>query len=145
MLPAAISETGGGVAETIQDFSDAERQRVASLLEHRYGRPVAIELADSELQLEPEAPLTTCPTLYWAERGAHFVVCKLARDHFRCKFFYTDAEQFGTGRSEYDDLGACVLALLRVQSDHERERAKVFPGATAEDLDKDDYMGPSII
>ena len=129
----------------IPDFSDAEQQLVASLLEQRYSRTVAIELADSELQLETEAPLTSCPTLYWAERGAHFVLCKVARDRYRCQFFYTDAEQFGTGRTEYDELGECVLALLRVQSDHERERAKVFPGATAEDLGRDDYMGPSIL
>lgn len=133
------------MTDRIPDFSDAERQHVTSLLEQRYGRTVAMELADSELQLERGAPLTSCPTLYWAERGAHFVVCKVAMDRYRCQFFYSDAEQFGTGRNEYDDLEECVLALLRVQSDHERERAKVFPGATAEDLGKDDTMGPSII
>jgi len=133
------------VIDRIPDFSDAQRQLVASLLEQRYGRAVAMELADSELQLEPNAPLTSCPTLYWAERGAHFVVCKVAGDRYRCQFFYTDAEQFGTGRIEYGDLGECVLALLRVQSDHERQRAKAFPGATAEDLGKDDTMGPSTL
>jgi len=137
--------TGAEVTDTIPDFSDDERQRVASLLEQRYGRTVGVELADSELQLEPDAALTSCPTLYWAERGAHFVVCKVASDRFRCQFFYSDAEQFGTGRKEYDDLGECVLALLRVQSDHERVRSKAFPGATAEDLGKDDTMGPTII
>jgi hypothetical protein len=133
------------VTDTIPDFSDEERQHVASLLEQRYGRTVGMELADGELQLGPEAPLISCPTLYWVERGAHFVVCKVASDRYRCQFFYSDAEQFGTGRNEYDDLGECVLALLRVQSDHERMRAKAFPGATADDLGKDDYMGPSII
>jgi hypothetical protein len=133
------------VTDRIPDFSDAERQRVASLLEQRYGRTVATELADSELQLEPEAALTSCPTLYWVERGAHFVVCRVASDRYRCQFFYSDAEQFGTGRKEYDDLGECVLALLRVQSDHERVRSKAFPGAGAEDLGKDDTMGPSIV
>ena len=133
------------MTDSIPDFSDAERQHVTGLLEQRYGRTVAMELADSELQLEPEAPLTSCPTLYWAERGAHFIVCKVAGDRYRCQFFYTDAEQFGTGRKEYTGLGECVLALLRVQSDHERVRAKVFPGATAGELDKDEYMGPSII
>ena len=133
------------MTDRIPDFSDAERQLVASLLEQRYGRTVTMELADSELQLEPGAPLTSCPTLYWVERGAHFVVCRVGHDRYRCQFFYTDAEQFGTGRIEYDNLGECVLALLRVQSDHERERAKAFSGATAEDLCKDDTMGPSIL
>jgi hypothetical protein len=133
------------VTDKIPDFSDVERQHAASLLEQRYGRTVAMELADSELQLESGAPLTWCPTLYWAERGAHFVVCKVAGDRYRCQFFYSGAEQFGTNRNEYDDLGECVLALLRVQSDHERARARAFPGATAEDLDKEDTTGPSII
>ena len=133
------------MTDGIPDFSDAERRRVTSLLEQRYGRTVAMELADSELRLEPEAALTSCPTLYWAERGAHFVVCRVASDRYRCQFFYSDAEQFGTGRKEYDDLGECVLALLRVQSDHERVRSKAFPGTGAEDLGKDDTMGPSII
>jgi hypothetical protein len=133
------------VTDRIPDFSDAERQRVTSLLEQRYGRTVGMELADSELQLESEAPLTSCPTLYWAERGAHFVVCKVGGDRYRCQFFYSDAEQFGTGRKEYNDLGDCVLALLRIQADHERARAKAFPGATADDLDKEDTTGPSII
>ena len=133
------------MTDGIPDFSDAERQRAAGLLEKRYGRTVTIELADSELLLEPGAPLTSCPTLYWAERGAHFVVCKVAGDRYCGRFFYTDAEQFGTGRKEYNDLGECVLSLLRVQSDHERERAKAFSGATAEDLGKDDTLGPSIL
>lgn len=131
------------MTETIPDFLEAEMRRVAGLLEQRYGRAVPLELADSELQLGPDAPLATCPTLYWAERGAHFVVCKLGTDRFRCQFYYTDAEHYGTGRNEYDDLGECMLALLRVQADHERRRAQPFPGAA--DPGKDDYMGPSII
>lgn len=133
------------MADRIPDFSDAERQRVTSLLERRYGHTVTTELADSELQFEPQAPLASCPTLYWTARGAHFVVCKVAADRYRCQFFYSDAEQFGTGRNEYDELGECVLALLRVQSDHERERARAFSGESAQDPGTDEYLGPSIL
>jgi hypothetical protein len=40
-----------------------------------------MQLADSNLQLdELSDDLTVCPTIYWAERGAHFVVCKVAPD-----------------------------------------------------------------
>lgn len=129
----------------IQDFSDAQREQVSSLLRERYGKTTALELADSELQLEAGAALSSCPTLYWSERGAHFVVCKVAEDRYRCQFYYSDAEQYGTGRLEYGDLGECVLTLLRVQSDHERERAKVLPGVPAADAADDEYRGPSII
>jgi len=130
----------------IPDFTEPEQQLVAKLLLARYGKPVAIEFADSELQLEPaQDELTTCPTLYWTERGAQFVVCKVARGRYRSQFFYSDNEQFGTGRPEYDDLESCVLILLQVQSDHERLRARAFSGATAADLDDAEYNGPAII
>ena len=131
----------------IPDFDADEQRTVAAVLHRRYGKSVVLELADSELQLDPaSATLTACPTLYWNERGAHFVVCKVAPRAFRCQFFYSDSEQFGTGgRTEYDDLEDCVLALLRVQSDHERQRANAFSGATAADLGDNEYHGPEII
>jgi hypothetical protein len=78
---------------------------VSTLLFKRYGKLVPLQLADSELQLgdNPEE-LTSCPTLYWNERGAHFVACKVAPDRYRCQFFYSETEQYGTGRDEYDNL-----------------------------------------
>jgi hypothetical protein len=124
----------------IPDFNDAERARVAALLAHRYGKQVMLELAESELQLDPDSDvLTVCPTLYWHERGAHFVVCRVAKDRYRCQFFYNEVEQYGTGITDYQDLEACVLMLLRIQSDHERDRAQ----ATAPE--RSDYQGPEII
>jgi hypothetical protein len=127
----------------IPDFSDAQREQVSALLRQRYGKAVALELADSELQLATGEALTSCPTLYWSERGAHFVVCRVAEDRYRCQFYYSDAEQYGTGRPEYDDLGECVLTLLRVQSDH--ERSKALPGVAAAGAGDDEYRGPVII
>lgn len=130
----------------IPDFSEAELKQVTALLDQRYGRTVSLELADSELQLGADAALSSCPTLYWSERGAHFVVCRVAPDRYRCQFYYSDAEQYGTGRPEYDDLRECVLTLLRVQSDH--ERAKALSGISAvgaADAGDDEYKGPVII
>ena len=126
----------------VPDFTDAQRELVAALVARRYGKPVAIELALAELLLEPaHAEPTDCPTLYWTERGAHFVVCKVGEARFRCQFFYTDADHYGTGRDEYDDLEDCTLTLLRVQADHEKLSAGVSSGATAAEL-ADDYVGP---
>lgn len=130
----------------ITDFTEAEQKRVSTILFERYGKLVSMQLADSELQLGiDQADLSLCPTIYWNERGAHFVVCKAGESRYRCQFFYSDAEHYGTGREKYDDLGTCVLTLLQVQSDHERQLANVSSGATAATLNGDDYHGPLVV
>lgn len=128
---------------TVPEFTDGEQELVARLLLRRYGKPVSIELAEAELALDAgRAETTACPTLYWSERGAHFVVCKVAAGRYRCQFFYTDADQYGTGRGEYDDLERCTLDVLRVQADHEKQSAGISSGATAAELSGDEYLGP---
>ncbi|MDO8464547.1 MAG: hypothetical protein Q7S46_04735 [Gallionella sp.] len=130
----------------ITDFTEAEYKRVSAILMERYGKLVQIQLADSELQLGINpAELSLCPTFYWSERGAHFVVCKVGGNRYRCQFFYSEAEQYGTGRDEYDNLDNAVLTLLQVQSDHERQLANVSSGATAATLKGDDYHGPLVV
>jgi len=97
----------------------------------RYGKLVPMQLADSELQLDASSEdLTLCQTIFWSERGAQFVVCKVAADRYRCQFFYSETEQYGTGHDEYNSLGDCVVTLLQVQSDHERQLANISTGAT---------------
>lgn len=135
---------------TVSNFTEPECQLVAELLQQRYNKPVSPEPADSELKLDPASDeLTTCPTLYWNERGTHFVVFKVAPGRYRCQFFYTDADHYGTGHEEYTDLRRCVLTLLRVQADHESQSAGISSGATAADLATgpadDDYHGPLMV
>ena len=130
----------------IPDFTEAEPKGVSTLLLERYGKLVPVQLADSELQLGTNpTDLSLCPTIYWNERGAHFVLCKVGESRYRCLFFYSDAEQYGTGREEYDNLDTCVLTLLQVQSDHERQLANISSGATAATLKDDDYDGPLVV
>jgi hypothetical protein len=134
----------------IPNFTETEYQLVAGLLEQRYSLPVLPDLADSELRLDSDSDkLTLCPALYWNQRGAHFVVSKTAPQHFRCQFFYSDADHYGTGHDEYTDLRRCVQTLLRVQADHESQRAGISSGATAADLGigsaDDDYHGPLMV
>lgn len=106
----------------VPDFDANERSLVAELLHERYGHAVPTEDADAELALDPPSPLLTpCPTLYWRERGAHFVVSKLGIGSFRCEFFYEGGRHFGTGIERFNDLRRCVLTLLQVQADHERD------------------------
>jgi hypothetical protein len=73
------------------------------------------------------------PVRRCTERGAQFVVCKVGVGRYRCQFFYSDADHYGTGRDEYDDLRPRVRTLLQVQADHEK-LAGVASGATAADL-----------
>jgi len=131
--------------QTIPDFTDTEQKLVSTSLFERYGKLVPLQLADSELQLDASSEeLALCPTIYWVERGAQFVVCKVAADRYRCQFFYSETEQYGTGHDEYNSLGDCVVTLLQVQSDHERQLADISSRATLGNP-HDDYHGPLVI
>ncbi len=122
------AEHPGAVAEriimsTIPDFTESELDVIREALQERYGIPPEIEHAESEIRLDTEdRELTNCPTVYWQARGCHFVICKTAPGRFRNQFFYSVREQYGTGITEYTDLGECVLTLLRLQADHESQR-----------------------
>ena len=131
----------------ITDFSEAQQEYVGKLLTQRYSKQVELQLADSELQLDLlYEELTVCPTLYWSERGAQFVVYKIGDERYRCQFFYSATEQFGTGHDEYDDIEKCVVTLLQVQSDHERQLATLSSAATTiASIEGDEYHGPIVI
>ena len=131
--------------DRIADFSEAEFDHTEQLIVQRYGQAVELQRVDSELRLDPASEAVTwCPTLYWQARGAHFVVFKVAQGRYRNQFFYTDADQYGTARDDYDDLAHCVLTLLRVQADHERESARASSQANAAKPDED-YDGPAML
>lgn len=121
----------------IRDFNDTERWVVATALKERYGETVAIELADAEIRLDPQAPdVTVCPTLYWQQRGVEFVIFKIRDRRYRSQFFYSMLEQFGTGL-DFDDLAECVTTTLKLQADHEKNRAGVTSGKTGADLNQE--------
>lgn len=129
---------------SIPDFTEAEQQLISQILLERYSRLVPWQLAEAELQLDPGSEeLTVCPTLYWSGRGAEFIVCKLGESRFRSQFFYSEIEQFGTGREIYDDFSDCVVTLLQVQADHERSRSGGLAGSAK--TDEDEYLGPMLI
>ncbi|MBE0614727.1 MAG: hypothetical protein IH604_13745 [Burkholderiales bacterium] len=120
---------------TIPDFNSAERWVIESALKERYGHIVTIELADSELKIDPDAPvITVCPTVFWSERGCNFLIFKTGEDRYRSQFFYGDDEQYGTGRDEYEDLAECVGLLLQLQADHEKQRQGVQTGMTGDQI-----------
>ena len=120
----------------INDFTDADRWVVETALKERYGKIVRAEPADSEIKLDPTTPeVAVCPTLYWEQNGVEFVIFKIGERRFRSQFFYSALEQFGTGR-DFEDLAECVTTTLRLQADHEKDRAGATSGKTAADLNK---------
>lgn len=134
----------------IAEFTARERTLVSQTLTERFGKPVPTQTIQAEIQLNLlEDELTQCPSMTWQEGLCHFVVFKSGDSRFRCQFYYTDAEQFGTGETEYDNLGDCVLNLLQVQAKHEAERVRLLRGLNAVDFSKandgEEYHAPLIV
>jgi len=118
----------------ISDFTDADRWVVETALKERYGKIVKPEPADSEIKLDPaSSEVTVCPTLYWEQNDVEFVIFKIGAARYRSQFFYSVLEQYGTGR-DFDDLAECVVTTLRLQADHEKDRAGATSGKTGADL-----------
>ena len=69
---------------------------------------------------------------------------------FRCQFFYSPSEIFGTGRDVYDNLSDCVTTLLKLQADHHGTRAAALPDGPAKETstggaDDENYLPPIVI
>lgn len=127
----------------IPDFSDADTKLARHTLQERYGHDVPIEVADAEIELVPgSGEMTLSPIIYWEERGAHFVVFKIGESRYRAQFYYSEAQQYGTGREFFDNLGDCMITVLQVQSDHERQMQGIR-STPAKNFDG--YDGPLVI
>ncbi|VAX13279.1 hypothetical protein MNBD_GAMMA24-1130 [hydrothermal vent metagenome] len=108
---------------SIADFTDTENKLVQDSLHERYGKDVETNLVDVELRIYPDDhELTECPAHYWEQDGCHFILAKTGDSEYFSQFFYGNREQFGTGRDRYDDLFNCIITLLQVQADHDRDR-----------------------
>ena len=132
----------------IPDFTDNEFQLVNQILFERYNRLISVQAAEVELLLaHADKEPSPCPALYWSGLGAEFIVAKVGDQRFRCQFFYSENEIFGTGRDVYDNLGDCVTNLLQLQADHHATRAAALPEAAQKQASTpdEDYHGPVII
>ena len=110
--------------DSIPKFTPADIEMIRQLVYQRYRETIEIQPADSELMLNPkhEQPVD-CPTLFWYAHGANFAVIRSGLDRFRCQFFYTPHDQYGTGREKYDALEQCVTTLLQLPAGHERNHS----------------------
>jgi len=109
---------------TIQDFSDAEQWTVTTTLKERWpNQELDMQLADVEIKMFPhERELTTCPALFWQVSETSFIIIKVGERTYRTQFYYKGFQQYGTGKSEFDDIADCITTLLQVHADKETDR-----------------------
>lgn len=108
---------------TIKDFSDAEQWAVNTTLNERWpNKNLELQLADVEIKMFPhERELTTCPALFWQVGETSFIIIKAGERTYRSQFYYKGFQQYGTGKSEFDDIADCITTLLQVHADKEKD------------------------
>jgi hypothetical protein len=105
----------------VPDFTDAEQWAVETTLKERWpGQPHEIQLADVEIKMYPQdRQLTVCPAIFWEHDKTSFVIVKVAEKTYRSQFYYRGFQQYGTGKTDYDDITDCVVTMLQVHADKE--------------------------
>lgn len=106
--------------ETIPAFYESELWVIKNTLKERYNQEIEIDTGEGEIRLHSDhRELTLCPVVVWKVDKVTFVIIKSGLERYRCQFFYRVHQQFGTGIEEYDNIGDCVVSLLRAQADYE--------------------------
>ena len=109
---------------SIPGFSESDLSLAHAFLKERFGRDIEVQEVETEVRLSPgDRELALCPALYWKEDGCAFVLSKTGPAAYRAMFFYSVKDRFGTGQEEYDNLGDCLITLLKVQEDAHARRA----------------------
>jgi len=109
----------------ISDFGNSEQWVIKTTLRERYGEDRELQFADAEIRLSPHhRELTMCPVAVWEDNSSHFVVIKTGDQRYRAQFFFRGYQQYGTGVDEYDNLGDCVIGILRAEADKSLELAE---------------------
>jgi hypothetical protein len=108
---------------TIKDFTDAEQWTVNTTLNERWpNQELDIQLADVEIKMfQHDRELTVCPAVFWQVDETSFIIIKVGERTYRSQFYYKGFQQYGTGKSEFDDLADCTTTLLQVHADKEKE------------------------
>ena len=105
-------------------FSASDLSLTRACLKERFAKDIEIQIVETEVRLSPgDRDLVLCPALYWKEDGCAFVVSKTGQAAYQAMFFYSVKDRFGTGKEDYDNLGDCVITLLKVQEDAHAKRA----------------------
>ncbi len=115
---------------TVSDFTDEEMNAIRSAVENRWkGALVELHPADVGTRLSAYSnELTECPAIFWTQGACHFILVKTGENRYRCQFFYTPHDQYGTGINEYHDISEAVTSLLRIQADQDGIERGNLPG-----------------
>ncbi len=107
----------------IKDITDTEQWAISSTLKERWpGQDIELQPADVEIKMFPhDRELTTCPALFWQVGETSFIIIKTGERAYRSQFYYKGFQQYGTGKSEFDDIADCVTTLLQVHADKEAD------------------------
>ena len=116
--------------EAIPDITSHEIWLIQSTLNERYGKgKVEAQTVDVELRLSPaDKELTPCPAVYWEEGKCRFIIAKTMENNrtgdrlYYSQFFYSMRHNYGTDHHEYKDLGDCVVNLLKLQEDFNKQQ-----------------------
>ena len=111
----------------LPEFSDADIKLVQATLKERFGAEVVanteIKEAETEIRLSPgDRELTVCPALFWIVGDCAFVLSRTGPAEYRAMFYYSVKDRFATGKETYDNLGDCVISLLKVQEEEDAKR-----------------------
>lgn len=111
----------------IPAFSVSDIKLVQATLRERFGAEVAdhteIKEAETEIRRSPgDRELTVCPALFWVVGECAFVLSRTGQAEYRAMFYYSVKDRFGTGKESYDNLGDCLITLLKVQEEEEARR-----------------------
>ena len=106
---------------SVPDFTEAEQWAVENTLKERWPKQeLDIQLADVEIKMYPhDRELTVCPAIFWSVGTTSFVIIKVAEKTYRSQFYYRGFQQYGTGKTDYDDITDCVVTMLQVHADKE--------------------------
>ncbi len=124
------------MTQSITDFSDEQVNAVRALVNNRYGEKIELHLGDSEVQIDPEKDeFVAFPVIFWNAHDCNFLIIKTGEDQYRAQYFYTPHDQVNTRQAFFTVIEDCASAVLREQSDCERESEGATEGASGTDLD----------
>ncbi len=110
------------IPASLPAFTASDLSLARATLKERFGFDVDVQEAETEVRLhEGDRELAQCPAIYWQVEKCSFVVAKTGPAAYRAMFFYSIKDRFGTAKEEYDNLGDCLITLLKVQ---EKEHAR---------------------
>jgi len=107
------------MSDTIK-FSSQDRRTFLLTLKKRWANDeVSTQMVDVDVRVgESDKDTIKCPAFYWEYAEYHFLLMKTGENKYRPQFFYQDNEEAGVDIVEFDDIGECSMALLKLQANH---------------------------